>query len=259
MGWHIDSSQKLGIRNYTSDVLMKWHRYWIKDMEFSTNLLKQFVEDLNEDFDSIKTALDPENSPRNSQNNYRDNINHALSIMQVFNTVLSCIKRQPHEGKTTLDEESTYWFDTVMRGLLIVTGNSAEKKPDYETETYHDVAEEFEEDLLLTGLQSTLLLIEMAPNVHLTTENDQCVMTMYVAKHVELSKLLHDILHNFVNFSNQGQVCILQYCFQMQSFATESGSQEQNLEEKIVQQIVSSGIVLNAIFSGSAKVSFKQY
>ena len=158
---------------------MKWHRYWIKDMEFSTNLLKQFVEDLNEDFDSIKTALVPENSPRHSQNNYRDNINHALSIMQVFNTVLSCIKRQPHEGKTTLDEESTYWFDTVMRGLLIVTGNSAEKKPDDETETYHDVAEEFEEDLLLTGLQSTLLLIEMAPNVHLTTENDQCVMTMY--------------------------------------------------------------------------------
>ena len=45
VGWHIDSSQKPSVRVFTSQALLKWHTFWIIDLEFSSGLLKQFMED----------------------------------------------------------------------------------------------------------------------------------------------------------------------------------------------------------------------
>ena len=254
MGWHIDSSQKLGIRNYTSDILLRWHSYWIKDMEFSTNLLKQFIEDLNEDLDTLKADICGTNGSIDSDS-YRDNINHALSIVQVFNTVLSCIKWLPHETKIVLDEESLSWFDTVMKCVLMATEVVDDCKFNDPTETSKVVQGEFEEDIIIAGLQSIPLLIEMCPNASSEKDDVLNVATLYTTKSTELSQLLKFILHYFLNFSYQGQVCVLNYCLQMQSLAMEFTNQELNIDEKIVKEILNSGVILNAAFSSSSKVS----
>ena len=254
VGWHIDSSQKLGIRNYTSDALLNWHSYWIKDMEFSTNLLRQFIEDLNEDLDTLKADNCGTNGSIDS-GSYRDNINHALSIIQVFNTVLSCIKWLPHETKTILDEESLSWFDTILKCLFMATEVVDDYKFNDPTETSKEAQGEFEEDIIIAGLQSIPLLIEMCPCASSEKDDVQIVTTLYAAKSIELSQLLKFILHYFLNFSYQGQVCVLNYCLQMQSLAIELTNQELNIDEKIVKEILNSGVILTAAFSNSSKVS----
>ena len=47
VGWHIDSAQTPSVRSHMSEVLLSWNSYWIIDMEFSSSLLKQFMEDLD--------------------------------------------------------------------------------------------------------------------------------------------------------------------------------------------------------------------
>ena len=258
MGWHIDSSQKLGIRNYTSDALLKWHSYWIKDLEFSTNLLKQFMEDLNEDIDTLKKDISITNRSSDSNGSYRDNINHALSIMQVFNTVLSCIKSLPHETITVLDEESLSWFDTVLNIMFLVTENGTDNTSKDKTDTSQVIPGEFEEDVIVTGLQSILLLVQMCPNICLSND-DENETTLYDTKVNELSKLLKHILHHFLDYSYQGQVCVLNYCFQMQSLALELTTQEHNIGENMVKEILNSRVIVNAAFSNSSKVSIKRF
>ena len=226
-------------------------------MEFSTNLLKQFIEDFNEDLDTLANEINDDKKHVDSQDSYQDNIKHALSIMQVFNTVLSCIKKTPPETKTVLDEESLSWFDTVLRSLFIVTGIEPDEAPNCQIETSKNIGGEFEENLLISGLQATIMLLEMCPDIHSTNANDNNISVLYVVKNKELSTFLQYILHHYLSFSRQGQICVLHYILQMQNLAAELGVQDHNMEENIVQQILNSGIILNAAFS-TAKVSCRK-
>ena len=90
VGWHIDSTQTPSVRSHMSEVLLSWNSYWIIDMEFSSSLLRQFMEDLD--------AFDKEvDSSDGSAAEIRDVAERTLSLMQVFNTVLSCLKTQKQE------------------------------------------------------------------------------------------------------------------------------------------------------------------
>lgn len=46
VGWHIDSAQKPHIISYASQSLQRLARYWVADLQFSTTLLTQFLEDM---------------------------------------------------------------------------------------------------------------------------------------------------------------------------------------------------------------------
>ena len=46
VGWHIDSTQKDSLIEFTSNALIEFHRYWVNDISFSTTLLGQFLEDM---------------------------------------------------------------------------------------------------------------------------------------------------------------------------------------------------------------------
>ena len=46
LGWHIDSSQKDGLVDYTSEALVGFSQFWSTDLHFSATLLGQFLEDM---------------------------------------------------------------------------------------------------------------------------------------------------------------------------------------------------------------------
>ena len=46
VGWHIDIQQDPMLIDYIASALISLHEFWIKDMVFSVDLLKQFLEDM---------------------------------------------------------------------------------------------------------------------------------------------------------------------------------------------------------------------
>lgn len=60
VGWHIDSTQPYDLRIFISKHLASWHNYWFLDMEFSSSMLKQFMEDLEDFSADYNSATDTE-------------------------------------------------------------------------------------------------------------------------------------------------------------------------------------------------------
>ena len=46
VGWHIDIQQESSLIDFIATSLVSLHEFWIKDMPFSVELLKQFLEDM---------------------------------------------------------------------------------------------------------------------------------------------------------------------------------------------------------------------
>ena len=120
-------------RTFLSKVLVSWHTYWSIDMDFSSGLLKQFIEDMVEFEGEMKVAKKPEV--------VRDCSEKILAMVQVFNTVLSCLKSKG-KAVTILPADSADWCGTILDCLLM----SLEKH--------------FSEDLLIAGQHSFVMLIE---------------------------------------------------------------------------------------------------
>lgn len=47
VGWFIDPSQSERVTQYTRDVLVGFQQYWVNDLNFTTTLLGQFLEDMD--------------------------------------------------------------------------------------------------------------------------------------------------------------------------------------------------------------------
>ncbi len=133
VGWHIDSSQTPQLRHYMSDSLLSWHGFWVLDMEFSSSLLRQFIEDL--------IAFSEDVSEASTLSQTEEHCQRVLALVQVFNTVLSCLK-SPHSTISFLPPESSKWCQIILD--CIVT--TLEKRPD--------------EDILIAGQQAVLMLME---------------------------------------------------------------------------------------------------
>ena len=46
VGWHIDTQQEPSLISFIASSLISLHDFWVKDMPFSIELLKQFLEDM---------------------------------------------------------------------------------------------------------------------------------------------------------------------------------------------------------------------
>ena len=57
VGWHIDIQQEASLIDFISRALVSLHDFWIKDMSFSVELLKQFLEDM-EAYSSVSAGSD---------------------------------------------------------------------------------------------------------------------------------------------------------------------------------------------------------
>ena len=56
VGWHIDIEQDQELIEYISSALVCFREFWVKDMPFSTDLLKQFLEDM-EAYSSVSIVV----------------------------------------------------------------------------------------------------------------------------------------------------------------------------------------------------------
>ena len=78
VGWHIDSSQNPSVRSFVSEVLLGWHSFWILDLEFSSDLLRSFMEDLEAFTDDVGKAK--------GSSEMADCCERILSLTQVMKT-----------------------------------------------------------------------------------------------------------------------------------------------------------------------------
>ena len=46
VGWHIDSTQKDSLIEFTSQALITFKQFWVSDLYFTQDLLGQFLEDM---------------------------------------------------------------------------------------------------------------------------------------------------------------------------------------------------------------------
>ena len=46
VGWHIDSTQKDSLIEFTSQALITFRQFWVADLYFTQDLLGQFLEDM---------------------------------------------------------------------------------------------------------------------------------------------------------------------------------------------------------------------
>ena len=46
VGWHIDTQQKSSLISYISISLVSLKEFWVQEIVFSVELLKQFLEDM---------------------------------------------------------------------------------------------------------------------------------------------------------------------------------------------------------------------
>ena len=46
VGWHIDATQKDSVIQFISDTLISFHEFWSADLNFTFQLLGQFLEDM---------------------------------------------------------------------------------------------------------------------------------------------------------------------------------------------------------------------
>jgi PI-3-kinase-related kinase SMG-1 len=157
VGWHIDSTQLPAVRTHMSQVLLSWNSYWIIDMEFSSSLLRQFMEDLEAFDEDVAKSDDPDN--------LKDISERMLSLMQVFNTVLSCLKTRQQNAITFLPPESSVWCENILDSFAKVLDKR------------HD------EDILVVGQHSMILLMERIET--LFAQKQKKIMS-YVKRNIDL-------------------------------------------------------------------------
>ena len=56
VGWHIDTQQKPSLITYISTSLVSLRDFWVEEMVFSVELLKQFLEDM-EAYSNVRKLL----------------------------------------------------------------------------------------------------------------------------------------------------------------------------------------------------------
>ena len=131
----MDIGQSPTLKTHISSVLLSWHSYWIIDLDFSAGLLRQFVEDIEAFTDEIMEGEEDDN--------LSECIEKIASVVQVFNSVLSCLRsKSKQKAVSFLPSESSKWGKIILNCLL----QTLEKRLD--------------EDVVLAGQQSLLMLLE---------------------------------------------------------------------------------------------------
>ena len=67
VGWHIDSTQKASLIQFTSQALITFKQFWVADLYFTQDLLGQFLEDM-EAYAEVNVCLSALNKKGNKHN-----------------------------------------------------------------------------------------------------------------------------------------------------------------------------------------------
>lgn len=205
VGWHVDVGQSPSLKMHISSVLLSWHSFWIIDLEFSASLLRQFMEDIESFTEDVEENVDDLN----------ECIEKIASVVQVFNTVLSCLRSKSTRQRTTvsfLPSESTKWAQILLHCLQTTLKNR------------------FDEDILIAGQQSLLMLLERIESLF---RDNECDM-------IEFYKLS---MKSMQKLSYKGQALNLEFAVKMMTFVKQQQQQELVtivLDQHLVKQAATS-------------------
>ena len=112
VGWHVDIGQSPSLKMHISSVLLSWHSFWIIDLEFSAGLLRQFIEDV----ESFTEDVEEYNSNEQADQDFDEITEKIASVVQVFNTVLSCLRSKSSQRQKVNHATSKLyiWIGTVQ-------------------------------------------------------------------------------------------------------------------------------------------------
>ncbi|XP_058811557.1 serine/threonine-protein kinase Smg1 [Topomyia yanbarensis] len=116
VGWHLETDQVSEVKNHCSKVLQSFKVFWNEDLEFTLNLLGQFVEDIGvccEDLESPEGA---------SVDHFSSSAISFSSLLDAFNTVIKCLLLTPEVllqsvGKEMVDNS----FQLIVKVSSIIT------------------------------------------------------------------------------------------------------------------------------------------
>ncbi|OWF37806.1 serine/threonine-protein kinase SMG1-like [Mizuhopecten yessoensis] len=118
VGWHIDSTQKDTLINFTSSALIEFHTFWVMDLSFSITLLGQFLEDMEAYAEDLTYS--------GSDHAYEEDCVCKISaLLKVFTTVVKSLGDSLHPGNSSqiTREYIVEVLDRIVKSVEIVVKN----------------------------------------------------------------------------------------------------------------------------------------
>lgn len=136
VGWHIDSSQKDSLIDFTSSALIDFHNFWVMDLSFSITLLGQFLEDM----EAYTEDLTYSGSDRIYE---EDCVCKISALLKVFTTVVKSLGDSLHPGNSS----------QITREYIIEVLDRIVKSVETVVKSY------FSESVLITANRCVCLLV----------------------------------------------------------------------------------------------------
>jgi len=158
---------------------MSWNSFWVMDLEFSSGLLRQFMEDL----DAYVEEVDSTDDGRH----LKESLNSMAALVHVFTTVMSCLK-SPTSSVSFLPPETSDWLEPLLDAALSSTGKW------------------FDEDFVVACQHATVVLLEKIDGL-ISKKKDK------------LTDFLNLNLESFDRFSFGGRAATLRFIHRMYTLA----------------------------------------
>ncbi|XP_062590366.1 serine/threonine-protein kinase SMG1-like isoform X1 [Saccostrea cucullata] len=121
VGWHIDSTQKDALIEFTSNALIEFHRYWVNDISFSTTLLGQFLEDMEAYAEDLAYGCGDQNYPEEEVPIPEDCIIKIGALLKVFTTVVRSMGEEFTPSKQITREYMSQILDRITKSVDTAT------------------------------------------------------------------------------------------------------------------------------------------
>ena len=91
VGWHIDTQQEPSLIEFISSSLVSLREFWVKDLSFSVELLKQFLEDMEAYSHELQGAPDDPGMTGEEASTPEQCLAKLTALIKVFTTVLAAL------------------------------------------------------------------------------------------------------------------------------------------------------------------------
>lgn len=119
VGWHIDLTQKESLTQYTSEALISFHQFWIRDLNFSITLLGQFLEDMEAYADDLLVQVNGQNMTEHEVPAAAECNTKISALLKVFTTVVKSLgdSFSPNKGPTISREYISDVLEKIIRSV----------------------------------------------------------------------------------------------------------------------------------------------
>eukprot|EP00731_Ephydatia_muelleri_P029201 Em0020g845a len=137
VGWHIDTQQEPSLIEFISSSLVSLREFWVKDLSFSVELLKQFLEDMEAYSHELQGAPDDPGMTGDEASTPEQCLAKLTALIKVFTTVLAALGNYfspsrspqvtPGYAQNTVARVVTYVMtanEVMLSEELMIAGNT---------------------------------------------------------------------------------------------------------------------------------------